>query len=284
MPVNHLSLSTTPVNLFKGNTLVSQGTGFYYVENQGEKQILFLVTNYHVVTGSAPTEKKAPLGDNVSFQFHESNEQTGKIKTVKYPLFTKTAKPVWLSNNAYPDADLAVIPVVPELWKNCSISCISADWAQPKMKIRPTTKTQRSAGTHTVTEDAANALPVWKTGSVASEPDVDFDGKPLFLIDVSAFPGMSGSPVFAIASGIYEMAEGGNMTPGVVRQFLGIYASMQMVGKDKYLEQIVHGAKLGIKDFESLEIGHVWKASLILDTVKAIDVHQYEQTIPRNLP
>jgi len=103
------------------------------------------------------------------------------------------------------------------------------------------------------------------------------------LIDVSAFPGMSGSPVFAIANGMYEMAEGNSVTPGMVRQFIGIYASMQMVSKNKYLEEIVHDTKVGIRDLESLEIGHVWKGSIITELIDNIDIGKYETEIIQEL-
>ena len=122
-------------------------------------------------------------------------------------------------------------------------------------------------------------MPVWKTGSIASEPEVDFDGKPCFLLDVSAFPGMSGSPAFAISYGTYESTSGAAKVGGV-RKFLGIYASMQMLNKQLYLEQLVHAdPMLGVKDQESLELGHVWKASLIIELINSIDTQKYDHEI-----
>ena len=56
-----------------------------------------------------------------------------------------------------------------------------------------------------------------------------------------------------------------------------------MIGKKKYLEEIVHDAKFGIVDNESLEIGHVWKADLILETVKSIDIGKYQEEVLKNL-
>lgn len=278
MPIDHLSLSTTPVNLLKGNELVSQGTGFYYVENVEGGQALFLVTNYHVLTGSAPSDQKPPIGDNISFQFHESAEETGKVRTLRLPLFTKSGKPLWITSSSFPEADLAVIPVVSGAYKDCNVSCISAEWAKSQMLLRPTTNVTL-VGYPYGFFDTANALPIWKTGTIASEPAIDFEKKPLLLIDVAAFPGMSGSPVFAIASGIYEVADGSAVTPGSVREFLGVYASMQMVGKNKFLEQLTHGAQYGIRDMESLQIGHVWKAKLVLETIKTVDIRRWDSEV-----
>ena len=38
-------------------------------------------------------------------------------------------------------------------------------------------------------------LPVYKTANIASEPHVDFQGRPIVIIDVTTRHGMSGSPV-----------------------------------------------------------------------------------------
>jgi hypothetical protein len=54
---------------------------------------------------------------------------------------------------------------------------------------------------------------------------------------------------------------------------------MQMVGKNKFLEQLTHGAQYGIRDVESLQIGHVWKAKLLLETVKGVDIRRWDSEI-----
>ncbi|TYO95747.1 trypsin-like peptidase [Geothermobacter ehrlichii] len=278
MIIDHISLSTTPIFLRQGEQVVSQGTGFYFVKKNDENQVLFLVTNYHVLTGSAPNERKPPIGDNILFQFHESEIETGRVRNTVLPLFTPSGRPLWISSMTYPEADLAIIPLPAECSKDCKVFCLSEEWANPRMKIRPATDISL-VGYPYGYYDTANALPVWKSGTLASEPSVNFEEKPLVLVDVSAFPGMSGSPVFAVANGMYENVDGNSVSPGVVRQFIGIYASMQMVGKNKFLEEIVHNTKLGIKDYESLEIGHVWKSDLVIDAINNIDVHQYADEI-----
>jgi hypothetical protein len=39
-------------------------------------------------------------------------------------------------------------------------------------------------------------MPVWRRGSIASEPLLPIDGKPMFLLDAATSPGFSGAPVF----------------------------------------------------------------------------------------
>lgn len=282
MAVEHLSMITTPVILLKGDEEVSQGTGFYYVlKGLTHAAILFLVTNHHMLTGYPPEETKSPKGDNIRFYLHRDANDPGYVSGIGFPLYTEDGKPIWLSSKEFPQADVAVIPILRALYADAAVFAISEDWAAGNIKLRPTS-TITLIGYPYGYYDKKNWLPVWKTGSIASEPEVDFERKPLFLVDISAFPGMSGSPAFAIAYGAYEMVEGPT-TVGHVQKFLGIYASMPMLKEAKYLEEITSESRLGILVGESLELGHIWKASVIINIIKQFDVEKYESEILKNL-
>ncbi len=282
MEVEHLSMITTPIILLKDNEEVSQGTGFYYgLRDSSNNTILFLVTNYHVLTGNPPRGTKPPKGDNIVFYLHKDANNPGDVKQIRFPLFTKNGEPIWLTSKKFPHADVAVIPIVSSLYQGCKVFAISEDWTGGNIKIRPTS-TITLIGYPYGYYDKKNWLPVCKTGTIASEPNVDFEGKPLFLIDISAFPGMSGSPAFAIAYGAYETIEGPT-TVGHAQKFLGIYASMQMLKEAKYLEEITSESRQGVVMYESLELGHVWKVNLITQITKEIDVKKYESEILKNL-
>ena len=59
-------------------------------------------------------------------------------------------------------------------------------------------------------------LPIYKGAQIASEPYIDYQGRPIVVIDSTTRPGMSGSPVFVQA-----------LTPTssyVAGRFVGIYA------------------------------------------------------------
>lgn len=278
MEVDDISLSTTPVILSKGDKVVSQGTGFFYlhVHTDPDLTILYLVTAYHVLTGSRPKEKKPSKGDTVTFQFHRSETVPGDIKTVHIPLFTTKEKPIWITSSSYPEADLAVIPLINSWYKDCKIKALSAEFEKGNVTVRPATNVTL-VGYPNGLYDKTNALPIWQKGSVASEPEINFDGKPLFLIDVSAVPSMSGAPVFALSYGTYQMENGS--IGGVIRKFLGIYASMGMIDKEKYLEKESQDKNVGFAGYESLTLGHVWKASLIKETLERIDFDQYNKEV-----
>jgi hypothetical protein len=84
-------------------------------------------------------------------------------------------------------------------------------------------------------------LAIWKTGTIASDPDVNFEGKAKFLLDTTARGGMSGSPVYARRT--IDTEPGGQLvTYGSPKtRFLGVYSEQS----------------------EALEIGVVWKAEMV---------------------
>jgi hypothetical protein len=279
MAVEHLSLSTTPVYLLRGGRVLSQGTGFYFARPEGPgAHMLFLVTNYHVVTGLPPGDHAPALGDSIEFYFHQSEAQLSDLRTVRLPLFARDGQRTWLTSRSTPEADLALIPVPAPMYRGCPAHCITAEsHVQSKLRVVPTSNVTLIGYPYGY-YDRANSLPVWKTGSVASEPAIDFDGKPLILIDISAFPGMSGSPAFAVANGTYA-GEDGNTYMGSPRRFLGIYASMQMRRERRYLEELPNASRLGITTAESLQLGHVWKARLITELIDEFDLAAYDRDI-----
>lgn len=73
------------------------------------------------------------------------------------------------------------------------------------------------------------------------------------------------------------------MKSGRINKFIGIYASMQMLNKNKFLEQLISKTPIGIKDQESLQLGHVWKASLIFDILNKFDIDNYIENILKKI-
>jgi hypothetical protein len=52
-------------------------------------------------------------------------------------------------------------------------------------------------------------FPIWVQGWIATEPSIDFDALPCFLIDSRTRPGQSGSPVvFFSTGGMIQMSDG----------------------------------------------------------------------------
>ena len=283
MAQEHLSLITTPIFLLKSDERISQGTGFFYsFFTPAGEEIIFLVTNYHVLTGNAPSEGKAPKGDQIAFYLHADSQNPENIVSMDLPLFTNKGEEVWIKSEKYPEADVAVIPFsafrfkAPKGITSLTISTISEKWINDDIKIRPAS-TITLIGYPYGFFDKSHWLPIWKTGNVASEPYFDFEGQPMFVADVSAFPGMSGSPVFAIFDGSYETASGGQViSSGRSTTFLGIFASLQTVEEKLYLEEISFTSGKGILLQKSLELANVWKRSVLEDIFENFDSEAYK--------
>lgn len=92
---------------------------------------------------------------------------------------------------------------------------------------------------------AGGAWPIWKTGHIATGPDIDFDGRPSFLIDATTRSGMSGLPVVVRSSGGHMSRSGSYiLAGGVTTKFLGIYSGR-------------------IRD--DVELGRVWRPKVLED-------------------
>jgi len=90
----------------------------------------------------------------------------------------------------------------------------------------------------------SGGLAIWKTGTIASDLEVNYDGKQEFLVDTTARPGMSGSPVYVRRTTTFQDKAGVTNFPSgstPVTKFLGIYSA---------------------QDFNH-EIGIVWKADAV---------------------
>jgi hypothetical protein len=86
-------------------------------------------------------------------------------------------------------------------------------------------------------------LPIWKTGTVASDFVTNWNGRPMFLVDTTSRQGMSGSPVYAVRSGAYRSMDGmlKMATRGSMKKFLGVYSEQS----------------------QEMELGGVWKAEVV---------------------
>ena len=265
--VDPRSLMTTPVWLFDGARPVSQGTGFFFglAGASGGIETVFLVTNYHVVTGLAPLADGQARGDRIRIVIHEDQFNPQRVRQVELPLYEPSGEPAWIESESYEAADLVLLPLPPAAYDGAHLPVFTEDHIDVDIKIRPASGATL-LGYPFGFYDTRHFLPIWKTGHVASEPDVDFEGRPAFLVDVSVFPGMSGSPVLAVANGVYEALDE-TVRTGRVLRLLGIFSAMPVIRREEPVDPT--GYRTETRSLEtSLELGYVWKASLIADLAR----------------
>ncbi len=99
------------------------------------------------------------------------------------------------------------------------------------------------------------SLPIWKRGSIASEPDLVQHSTGYYLVDTASRPGMSGSPVI-LRSWSNHILESNRWTTSnetrPIDRIIGVYSGrlnppedvqIGLVWHVDYIEQIIAGAK-----------------------------------------
>jgi hypothetical protein len=202
--INKLSRVTTYIETYafdrRNGEMIkrSHATGFFV---KTEDQIL-LVTNWHVVTGLNPAEKSKMTGNCVPEILKVtviSKENT--LTELSFPLYDKELKPLWDEHPERNAVDLVVLPIPNEVEKHFYVFDILSklDSSQIKQTVGtdafilgyPFSKEHLSDA---FGDSSHYYLPVWKRGSIATEPNLKIADR-LILIDSMSRPGMSGSPV-----------------------------------------------------------------------------------------
>lgn len=225
---------------------LATGTAFA-VQRNG---LTYLVTNRHNLSGRRSDDNQSmhrsgATPDAITI-VHNKAGSVGEWMPVIEPVVNADGAPLWLE---HPDFKSAVDVVALPLTNLDDVAIYPHDpWAgQPAVSSGVATSLNIVGFPFGLT--GGGALAIWSRGTVATEPDVNFDDKPLFLIDSRTRPGQSGSPViFYSDNGMVAMADGSSaMFNGPVERLLGVYS--------------------GRVNSES-DLGMVWKASCIVDIVE----------------
>jgi hypothetical protein len=236
-------------------------TGFFY--KRAEE--LFLITNWHAVTGVDPTtmvpvDADSPLPEVLKFQFKQTVDANGQPVPPGGPQLILSNFPklinlyeagagVWYEHSTRQNVDVVALLLSPDQlgeFANIPINLVDQSPAlvpAPGMDCFVLGYPQGMVG--------PGLSPIWKRGSIASEPNYNYRNMPGFLIDTATRKGMSGSPVVARHSGILKVSPGGGMGPddviGTVTKFIGVYSG-----------------RIG-DDLMGVQLGMVWRSDLLDD-------------------
>lgn len=248
------SFCSIPIDVIYGENVISIATGFLWQYEQEN----YLITNWHVVSGFHP-ETNQPLDfggttpDLLRVHLHLA-ENLGKWESHDVQLSDNQGRPLWKVHKDFAtNVDVVVIKIqVPEKFKAFPINVLPSTKSHPDFEIKVGQDVFILGYPRGIT--GGGRLPVWKRGSIASEPEINLDNLPKILIDSFTRDGMSGSPVIAQFIGIHIHNEG-TISPddwlGESRKILGIYSG-----------------RLGTKDSLEASLGIVWKISVIEEIIK----------------
>lgn len=244
------------------DNVLSTGSAFYWKQNDRT----FLITNRHNLSGwNAETDKamsnNGGIPDRISFLTCKqiSAPDANGQRNVKFvPVTVKLCdedwtNPRWLQHPKLGKrADIAAIDVTNAIEGSltCTANSIEDDAILQSYASQDVFILGYPLGLipHAPT-------PVWKRGTIATDPTFDPDGLPVMYVDTASRSGMSGSLVIArhmIVGRVYKKKDGTDSEPLIFGKrdvVLGIYSG-----------------RLGADEVKA-QLGIVWKRSVIEETV-----------------
>jgi hypothetical protein len=192
------------------------GTGFFFTFKIGDKIAPVIITNKHVVNNKNI--------EDVNFLLHVADGGAPTDENIAI-----TYKAIWIF---HPTMDLCFCFVNPlfeqvksNLSKDIYYTPITEDLVRDDNKLEELEAVENILmyGTPIGLWDEKNNLPLIRKGITASHPAIDFNSESIGVVDLSVFPGSSGSPLFIINAhgygdkkGTYHMGRGRIILIGIL--------------------------------------------------------------------
>lgn len=211
---HEMAYITAKIDIEPPDAPKSVGTGFFYdapLNDGTADKIMLLISNRHVFGD--------PQGKlTISLNRKKEDDMPDFGNTMKFgPLGFEQ---VYFAH-PNPEVDLACIVVTDITLLGAFHKAINDD------SLRSINYNEFAAGSNVIfvgypenRYDVVNNLPLIRRGSIASMPNVDFNGRGQIVIDAQIFPGSSGSPVFVSWGGQYSLL-------GVVSQTMSRHSQLQ---------------------------------------------------------
>ncbi|MGD0561671.1 MAG: serine protease [Roseiarcus sp.] len=245
--IDPFSLTTVPIEQFANGKMLGAATSFVW--KRGAKH--YLITNWHVVTGcNAQTREllNQVRPDSIRAHFNSRRMDYGKVRR-EIRIRDEDHKPLWCVHPIRKNkSDIVAIPL--EIDDDTEIGLYPIN----SMKSEADLAVTIGMDVFILGYPFGNippGFPVWKRGSVASEPDLVNLDRGFLLVDTASRPGMSGAPVIRRSWGAHTLAGGGTSSNGTPQS--------KLVG--------VYSGRLHTNDTSDAQLGMVWPASDIEDIV-----------------
>lgn len=135
--------------------------------------------------------------------------------------------------------------------------------------------------------DNVNNRPLFRRGITATDPKVDYQGKPMFLIDCACIQGSSGSPVFALHKGYLTDKHGKPLNQyGATLELLGIQSAMPVKSILADLTYVERTAQKPVANVQiPINLGYVVKAEKLKEFIPIIrEIVNAAEKMLKNLP
>lgn len=228
--VNPTSLACTLIKQLSNDgsdSVISHGSGCFW----RHKNYVFLLTARHVITGLSPFDNRI-LSENgfipnkITIYPTVVSPETWYRKTITINIDHN--EPNYLEDPEFETlrTDISALYIGED--EDSKIRCLN-DQTDIFDDLYTLVGMECSVVGYPTSMFSDLMTPIWRRGSIASEPMLPIDGKPMFLLDAATSPGFSGSPVLRQHFGplpVQQPDKSVNVLMDNVRtiSFVGIYA------------------------------------------------------------
>ena len=245
---DHYAVATVFLQMRFNETPLSIGTGFTW-KNEDQH---FLITNWHNLSGRNPSSGKhisntAAEPNNILVHWNKKNSLGLRVVT-QLPLLDDEDTPLWWVHPRYKSSvDVALLPL-PHI-AHAEMYPIN-EMESDELLVQVGHEVFVLGYPYGLSQAG---FPIWKRGSIASEPHIVTDEQPYILIDTASRQGMSGSPVLRRSWGLHFFEKDGfSMGDKYKTLFLGVYsgrlqtkdpldAQLGMMWPAFYVDEIIAG-------------------------------------------
>ncbi len=223
--VDYLSTTSLLLDIYYNEEKLGSATGFVIAK---EEQF-YLATNWHVVMGKHPDtgevlSKTGAIPNALEIWHYQKSTSSNMLEwvPVRIKLYEEDKKcKKWLEHPSGHKVDVVLLPIE----KVDQIQLNKFDLELAKTEMIPIPAMPVSIIGFPFGKTAGGSLPYWITGFIGSEPYVDIDEKPVFCVNASGRPGLSGSPVILRLNGGFYTNDGKFfLSGGYQTKFMGIYS------------------------------------------------------------
>ena len=244
------SYASTKLTMKFNDTAISTATGFFWWHDSQT----YLVTNWHNVAGRNAITDEC-LNENLAVPNRidssvicragkRGDELIRKEISIKWELGEESQ---WLQHPKSGQIDVVMCPIKTSV----DLRLVSIDENFRRGIITEVSDEVFLLGFPLGID--VGGTPIWKRGTLASEPEMDVEGLPILLVDTASNIGMSGSPV------IIKQSFGGSSPRGVIT--VAGLTNVQLVG--------VYSGRFKSNGDLDAQLGVVWKASVLEEIVRS---------------
>ncbi|WP_156357117.1 MULTISPECIES: S1 family peptidase [Pseudomonas] len=294
--MNKLSAATTYLQTSFVNAATDEliprgyGTGFFTRKN-GE---LFLVTNWHIVSGIDPS-KPEMIGELPPPHLLKITAISKKntLSEITCPLYDSEMNPIWLEHKMGGKVDIAVYPLPDSIQDHFHIFEIEKfaeseiDEAVGKDAFILGYPFSHVELTEAFGQSTPYYLPVWKRASIATEPSHRLADR-VILLDSLSRPGMSGAPVLISEDKAVvkfpnreAYAAAKRLADGDLSALAGFDTSSMKHGTERAFKLLgIYSGVIGDTKLAQTALGRCWHVDAIEETL----THQKNGEMPFHAP